>query len=262
MAKRKLTKEEVKAPDAFVTFSDQVAKVLNDNFQWVAGLVGTVLIVTLGWLGYSSYTDYVEGHAQEALFEIDKKVAKINIDLNDLQKDLEKKDQKKSTRPEKSPETLAKNYGAVLSEYEAFIKQNSGTKAAMIAAIQAADLYSTHKVFDKAAQTLGAVEGTAKSSDFFFGLVLYKLAGALTTLGKYDEAVVKLERIVESKQQEHLHSAALLKIGLNYEGLKDYKQAESYYQRVKDEFSSNSAGSMAASYLRLMKLPESVEGKK
>lgn len=259
---KKINKEELNRPDAFVSVSDKVAKFLGDNLKAIFALFGLGAIVGIGFVVMDHLNKSKELNAQEALFEVTAQVKKIELDgksqeekaLEDVKKQLGMDNFNLPDEKAKSPEDLSKSYGSALSSYERVIADHSGTKASFIAAIDAADLCIQHKAWDQAQKFIGMVVNQPKRKDFFFGLLNAQMGTILNSQGKFDEALTHFSKVLDSKEQEFLHPEVLVKMGLSHEKKGEVDQARAMYERASEEFSSTTAGKRAKSFLRLLEL--------
>ncbi len=57
MSKDKLTKEELKGPDMFLSFSERLFRVIEDHARSIAAVLALVAVAALGGVVYGYYSD-------------------------------------------------------------------------------------------------------------------------------------------------------------------------------------------------------------
>ena len=236
---KKLTKEEVRGPDAFIQVTDKIVEYIEKHAKLVGSLLLGILFIGVGKVSYDYVNKKNELKAQAELYTIEKKQRDIKKSL--LTKKQDKKD-------------IESDYGSVLNLYKSFISENAKLSAAFMAALDGAAIYTDYKKFDKALEILKMVENNIPKDSFFFGLVFSKIGSVYTYIGKWDQAIEAYSRIVKEKAQAHLHADSLLKVGMIYQKQNKNEKAEEYYRKVDTQFFSSDAGQAARSYLRLLEL--------
>lgn len=194
-----------------------------------------------GYLAYSAYQTSLEKAAQEKLFSLQKRVE-------------EKKEAIEKSEKEKNPETLQKNYGDILKDYDTFIARETGKKASYIAAIQVAGLALTYKDLSLAEKSLSSVAGIVKPNDIFYGLIKSQLGAVLMDLKKYQEAANQYEILAEEKSQTYFHPYALLRLGVCYIELGDFEKAEVQFSKLLAAHPSTQAANEAKNMKKLVAL--------
>ena len=261
----KISKQEAKQPDTFISFADKVGQAVANHFKMIVTVAGVALILGGGYVLTEYITRQKELSAQEAIFKVENQYRKLVEDKLEAQmQSLEDKDEKtdsakkelpdKPIIPEKTPDSLKADYGEVLGNYKTVISSHKGRTAALLGAIDLAFIHSEYKDYDGAKSVLELVIDDAKVGGLFFGMVHNQMGTIYSNLNQYDEAVKHYSLIVEDPKQEHMHPDVLLKMGLAYEKLNQTDQARKMYERVSEEYATSSAGKTAKSYLRIMQL--------
>jgi predicted negative regulator of RcsB-dependent stress response len=250
---KKLGKDDIKGPDSFIATSDVVGLWIQKNRKLVFSVLGGLLVIGAAAGGWSWYLKFRETRAQEALYEVESKIYKIQADLLSKNESTTQKDGK-DTKIKASDKNIDSDYGSLLGDFDTKIKSNMGSKAALIGSIQLASIYMEYENFDKAHQILKEISPTAGKNGVFFGLVQMQLASVLAAMNKQEEAKALYDQVLKDKGSSFLHSEAILKLGLMEEKLGRLDQAKTHYLRASQEFSATDAGKAAKAYLRLIEL--------
>ncbi|MCB0365641.1 MAG: hypothetical protein H6624_04410 [Bdellovibrionaceae bacterium] len=252
---KKLSKEEVRGPDAFVATSDKVGKWIEKNKVPVFSIIGALFVIGGIKVAWDQWAGYREKSAQEALYTVE---AKIKKKQEEIAKELEAKKEKKEPAADRS---LEADFGPLLSEYSSQINDLKGSKASLIASIHLAALYMDYKEFEKAKAFLAEQLPRVGKSGTFFGLLHMQMGTALAATGKNEEARSEFEMVVKDPGSAFLHAEAVLKLGLAEEILGNVDKARDHYNRASQEFSATDAGKTAKGYLRLMNLEKAAAGR-
>lgn len=251
---KKLSKEEVRGPDAFISTSDKVGKWIEKHKVPVFSVFGALLIIGAANVAWTKYSGYREASAQEALYSIEAKIKKKQADI--AKEQTENKD--KAPAAERN---LEADFGPLLGEYGSKIKDLQGSKASLIGALHLAALYMDYRDFEKAHGFLADVVSQAGKTGTFFALLHMQYGTALTALEKHEEAKGEFQLVLNDPGSSFLHAEAVLKLGLVEEKLGNMDQAREHYTRANQEFSATDAGRTAKGYLRLMELEKAAAGR-
>lgn len=197
-----------------------------------------------GYLAFDAYQKNLEKHAQEELFALLKRVE-------------DKKE--KMTEADKNPETLQKNYGDILKDYNVFVANQKGRKASYIAAIQIAGLALSYNDLNLGAKYLSQVDSTVKSGDIFFGLIKSQLGSVLMDLKKYQEAAEQYEILATNKSHTYFHPQALLRLGICYLELGDFSKAEDHFTKLLTAHPSTQAANEAKNMKKIVALRKGLD---
>lgn len=245
---------------------EQKPKSLEDTISdWVSAnlrlIVGVLVAFVLAWGGWAFYEHQQvkrEKAAQNDLFAItdalEKKQQEIMSEEN--KPVVNKKGEKAPTPkpPEKTPETLAKNYGSFVAQFEEFIAGHNGTKAAMVAGIELADLYLEHKDPKKAVEVLRPLAAQPSKSELFYGLLQSQLGLALSDAGECGDAVKVFDDILQVEAQKPFHSQSLLRKGACLVSMNQLDEAKAAFQQARTEYPDTFTGEMAQGYERLIQM--------
>lgn len=193
-----------------------------------------------------------EKKTQENFFVIEKKYNdyknKKNKDLNPTAKKLEKKE------APINPAELAQEQTAVKKDLEKFIAENSGSKAAQMAAIYYAEILKEEKHNDLALAALQKVQTNDRG--LVNTLVQQQIGQMLADSNKCQEAIDSWQKIIERKEAEFLHNDIKIQQALCYQKMNDLKKAEEILTNIANQKSDSQLDSTsvkeAARYLRLI----------
>lgn len=236
---KKLSKEEVKGPDAFIAFSDKAIEHIEKHRKPILVILATAFILGLSFVAIKFIFKKNEQKAQFKLYTIESEYKKRSEEL--VKKTEDKKD-------------LTADYGKIIDDYSQFINEYSGSKASYIAALSLADIYDTYNEYSKTFENLKKVTGSLKPDSFFYGLIFSKMGSALLALKKYEDAIQQFQKVVDAKGQTHLRADSLLKIGLSYQQMNNEAKAVEAFERITRDFAESDAAAAAKSYIRLINL--------
>lgn len=202
----------------------QLQTFFDKNRKSILTLVGAILVIGGGWLGYTKfYKEPREIKAQEALFK-----AEEYYRVDSIQKALQGDGQ----------------YPGLLK----VISQHAGTQAANLAAFYAGSCYLKQDNFEKAIQYLGDFS----SSEDLTQARAYKLMGdAYADWGKLDQALEYYQKAGrhfkddEANSPEYLFLAAYLADRV----MKKTETAIKLYQEIKDTYPGSQQANDAENYL-------------
>ncbi|MNS59040.1 hypothetical protein D3C72_919860 [compost metagenome] len=262
----KLTKDDVRSPD-------QVTKTLREGFVWttshskiVIGAIMAFIVVGLGASLWSYFSEKKETALQQKYFVVekaylDKKRGFEEAARAELMAAQAPKDKKAPQPPAVDPSKkasgdLQKDFGTVITGFEALIADAPNTQAARMAALNLSDIYSSNKKFDEALASLTKVEKGLAKNEALTALVLSQMGNLNADKGDCKAAIEKWQSITTHKGLAFAHDEAKLRMGLCYESLSDLSKAEQLYTEVSKKESATadfSAAKDAEKYLRLLK---------
>lgn len=260
---KKLTKEEVKKPDAFIHYTDKLIEWIERHGKILTMVLAFIVLAGASYVLFNKYQQYNEVSAQESLYH-------LRVELEKLNEKFKAKDEKtKSTKVNKDttqdapdeestklPKDFTEHFLAIIAKYKEFINEHPGTGAQSAAYIQLAHLYAENKKWSEVSELLTQPLNQLKKESFYHGLMAMLKSQALMNQEKYNEATAILEGVSGQDQQKHLHAESLLRIGLCYEKLEDFVKAKQYFERVSREFEESEAANLAKNYLRYLALKE------
>ncbi|MCB0343439.1 MAG: tetratricopeptide repeat protein, partial [Bdellovibrionales bacterium] len=200
MSQKKLTKEDLKSPDAFITFSDKVIGWLERHKGPIITLFVATFVLGGSYVGWGMLRKHSEKSAQEELYSIE-------ASLNQMRKKLPE---------DHKPESLDKDFPEMASRYQSFIEANKNHKAGAIATLNFVDLLVEYDQIEKAQSLLDMIGAQFKPNDFFSGLLTFQLARLNLKQQNYDKAISLYQKLLGENSHKHLHAQSLLNIGLSY----------------------------------------------
>jgi len=224
----KLSKEDVKGPDAFQESAGLVTKFIEQNRVPFFSGIALLFLAGGSYALYGFYKDKMEYAAQEDLYVATVKHERLTGTPDAVEEN-------KDPEVNKDFSEVAKLYGRILEEHK-------GTKASIIAAVKLADIRSIEGNPEKAVESLEIMKSQMKGTGLVDGLAILSLGRHYQTVGKCDMAVTEWKKIVDSSKLRFLHSEAHLKMGLCFEELKDTDQALRHYKILSDDFGDTAAG--------------------
>ncbi|KYG63911.1 hypothetical protein AZI86_13935 [Bdellovibrio bacteriovorus] len=258
----KLTKEDVKSPD-------QVTKTLRQGFIWttthsnmVIGAVALFVVVGVGISIFGYFSNKKEMTQQEKYFVLEKNYTEVKRGFDEAARAellaAQSKDKKAPTPTgKKASGDMQTDYGTVIAGFEAFLNEDSSSKAAQMAALNLSDIYLTYKKNDEALGVLQKVEKGLDKDDALTSLVWMQMGNVLANKNDCNGAVEKWENITKVKSLAFAHDEAKLRMGLCFESMNDLAKAETIYTELsgkQDPATTNFAASREAQkYLRLLK---------
>lgn len=258
----KLTKEDVKSPD-------QVTKTLRQGFVWttahsnmILGAFALFVVVGVGISIFGYFNDKKEMSQQEKYFVLEKNYTEVKRAFDEAARAeliaAQSKDKKAAPATgKKASGDLQTDYGTVVAGFEAFLNEDSKSKAAQMAALNLSDIYLTYKKNDEALAALQKVEKGLDNDEVLTSLVWMQMGNVLANKSDCKGAIEKWENISQSKSLAFAHDEAKLRMGLCFESLNDLAKAEILYTEVsgkQDPATTNFAASREAQkYLRLLK---------
>lgn len=237
---KKLSKDEIKGPDAFVATTDRIIEKLNEYKSIVFIVLGIAFLAGATKVGIDLVDSAKESKAQTKLFHFQNQVVKIRQDLN------------KTGIEEKSAQAFDKHYGSVAGEWKAAIGGLKNTVAAQASAIELAFFAGEFKKPEMAKEVLLSVASEVKPDQFLYGLVLNQLGTVYSTLGDCNSSIGYFDKVLSAQGQGHIFPDVLLNKSVCLGVLGKTDESRSLLERIKDEYSETNAARSATSYLRLL----------
>lgn len=260
---QKINKNDLKSPDI-------VQAELRKGFQWttshsqmVLGLSAVVLLAWGGWLAMDHFAQAKETTAQAEFFKIEKKYLekkdKFSQSLNEeMKKDLANKkaknDAKNTVETKSSAEgptgDLAKDYGSEIEDFSQLISKNPSTKAAQMAGLHLAQIQVEYGQFAQAEDSLKKV--LSNKSTLLSALVMKQLGVVQSNLNNCQGALESWSKVLANAEGKSFYADIKLNMGLCYESLKDFSNAEKMYADVKSVDANSPISKSAEKYLKLL----------
>lgn len=214
--------------------------------------------VLLGVIGFSGWTamdalrSRSELKAQTALFDLEKKYSEKKEQFDQARfAELAGQKQEGLTKPSGD---LAKDFGSLIDDLEAFAKNNPGTAAGAQAAMMAAETRIAYNQADRASETLNAIAKDTKTSTLVGALMRMATGNTLASAGKCDQAVKAWEDILSTKSAAFLHGEAALRAGMCLEKSGDKAKATEMYRKASAESERSSTAQTAKALLRAIEM--------
>lgn len=255
---KKLDKDEVKGPDAFVHTSDTIFTYVERHSGLILSLVLALVVGSGGYLAYGFVQGLREQKASEALYPAEAALKKAESTLRDSRADAMKaalgKDGKgKAPAPSKVADFNA-DFAPQVDKIQTAIGEHAETKAGMISALSLSSFLLQQKQYQRAMDVLGLVKYKPSSDDLLNGFWNMHRGITLIENQKYDEALAAYQKILSAPALKYFHPEALLKSGFVQELKGDEGKAREAYAKLKAEFPQSEASATAQQYLRLLDL--------
>ncbi len=262
MAKNKISKEELKSPDAFLSFADKVGQGLSEYWKPIAGGIGILLLGGIGYTAFTAMNRAQEQTASEALFKVEQKISNIKTEhakkqqesVKDLIDNSKGTQKKTDARLKEVPElSFDKDFASLAKEVEQVITEHKSTQSAQRARIRLARLYIDYEKLDMAEAILKPAIAQSKKGTSLYGLSRTLLASVLSYKGQTGEAIEALSQILDDQSLSYLHSEVLLKLGILNKETGNTPRAEELFRRVTMEFGETEAGKTAKNFLKMIR---------
>jgi predicted negative regulator of RcsB-dependent stress response len=255
--KKKLTKEEIKGPDAFQSAADVVSKFLSENWKPIAAVVAVLVIGSLGFVAKQAMDRAAEEAAQAQLYPAIKEIGDIQQKISELENPLPEIDEDGNPIKDEEPKVdtakvdeLNNELDSKAGKLKSLIEQNSGTTSADIATLNLTGFYIAKEQYDKAKPILQSLLPTTKKGTTNYGIVRSQLASVLSYTGEAGKAMGLLQEILADTSLVYFHGDALVKLGVLQYEKQDFEKAKTTLLRAKTEFSNFTSGKIATQYLR------------
>lgn len=259
----RISKAELKKPDAFTATGQKILNWLAENAMIVVAVLGAGVVVLLGIGAWSYVSENREIALQEKYFVLEKKLQETRARFEEAAaaERMKKADPKAAANANKGPMAtgdLEKDYGNIPLELEAFINEAPQSNAALMAGLHLANLYSTHGKVDQALGVLQKLNTGEKTNSFLRALIVHQKAALTAEKGDCAGAISLWEKISSDKKAQFLHQESKLNIGLCHEKNGDLTAAQKFYGEAAQGADADSAAAKdAEKYLRLSRLKQS-----
>ena len=265
--RRKLTKEEVSHPDAFISVTDKIIEALDEFKTPIIAALGAAFLLGAGMVTVNLLKKHKENTASDAFFSIQAQIDRIKDELKDEPNKTDPPDHKKSLEKKKtqniekkmdrSASEFKEKFSTLAKEYESAILSHLGTSTAIYGALFLANLYGEYNMWKEANNILLKVASDLTDKHFFYGLVHTNIGTTWMELTNYEKAITSYEKVLALEKQSHLHGNALVKKGLSHEQLNQTEKARTAYEQAVKDHSKTQTGRSARAYLRYMKFKKS-----
>ncbi|MGE4130053.1 MAG: tol-pal system YbgF family protein [Bdellovibrionales bacterium] len=245
--------EEAKAPDAFLTTSNQVLNWIEKHALPVFGAVGLLAVIGIGYVGYGYWQRQVEQKAAEHIYQFESDLKKAEKQVEEERSKIQAKGKKEL----EAPIDFDKSYSAIVESIKQAIRKESGTRAAVVSALGLSNFLLQQKQYANALEVLQLPTFHPGTGDLLGAFFRMQYGAVLIENAKPDEAIKNYAEIVDSKNLKAFHPEAMLKMGISHEMKGDLNKAREVYEKIGREYPNSEASSTANQYLRLMELNSS-----
>ncbi len=256
----KTIQKEAKTPDKFLAALRQVLEIALKNKTQVLIVVVLAIVGGGAFAIYSYVKDKQERAAQAEYYLIEKDYLKIKEDFEKSKSEnmpkTQAKEEPKEVQPVAPTGDLEKDYGPIVQKLESFIKTHPGKKASLMSGLTLADIYNQYNKPAEAANTLKSLEPNL-NKDLLSALVYNQYGNILANQKDCTQALEKWKKVTDLEKAKFLHHDAYIRMGLCYESMSDFAQAEQYYQKAAIGNSNSQTSKAAEKYLRLLKIKKS-----
>jgi predicted negative regulator of RcsB-dependent stress response len=218
----------------------------------VIAVIAAIAVGGIGYLANGAIKSRSELNAQNTFFPIEKSYTEKREKFDQAKfADLTGQ---KAEGAVKASGDLAKDYGTLVDELEAFAKAHAGTAAGAQAAMLAAETRMSYNQAELAGSTLESLVKETKSTNLMGGLVRMANGNAWAQAGKCDQAVKAWEQVLATKEISFLHGEAALRSGLCLEKSGDKTKAAEMYRKASGESERSSASQTAKALLRAIEM--------
>ena len=258
---KKLDKKELKKPDSFQELFLQIGEQITENAPYFVALGVVALLVSASFIGWNWYHDSHEMRAQQALFPVEKAyMAKEDgFKRAESQPPPHKANSKEKSKVE-SPNlpmatgNLDQDYGSEVSGFKAVIAQYPKTRAAVLAALDLAEIYTQYHQPATALQELDLVKGNLGAKDLLRGILLMKTANIQSVKGDCESAVKTWDQVLDQSSFAFFHPDASLRSAVCFEQLNNIARARELYQKTRQQYPDTPAAQSAQKFLQLMEM--------
>ena len=278
MSTSKKEAKKLKGPDAYQLKMAELTDKLTKNWGLIAGVVGGILAIYIGFLGFNAYTDdkletrriglakvmekYTDEMkaAVEQRQDIEKEIATLKAPPPTGKKGDEDKADKK-TAPnndakikelEAKIEKIKPDHSGSMKGFKEFFEQNKDQPEGYVAAIRYSSL--ALKKGEDPKNLSQMLEGVFNSSKGLLVLQVqsgFMLAGIHNDIGEYDKAISVLSEL-EKVVPDDLKAKVLLEKGRSLHYKKDKTKAAEVFETVIRDHSSSAEADKARSLKALV----------
>jgi tetratricopeptide (TPR) repeat protein len=244
---KKLTKEDLKR--------DAMTQELQKGFAWTTKHMTGVIIFLIAFVvlgaGYSAFSYFdtkKEEESQNSYYKVEAEYLAQKTKFETFEAEANKpKDEKKNSKKDQKTKSedqtdtdkpqglkasgeVSQDYGKVVSGFESVINKDPKSNAALMAALNLADIYSSYQQSEKA---LSHLEQVKPNKNLLSAMVLDRKAALKADSGDCKTAVGIWDQVLNLKASEFMASEIKLKKGLCFEAMNDFTQAKAMYMQAK-----------------------------
>lgn len=233
---KKLTKQDIKSPDAFLRTMEQGISFTSKYGKPLAAVVVAAVLIAVGVLIANFIHDRSESSAAQALFKPQNEYRKLHDQFEQAKAPADPKADPKAAKPVAASGDLQKDYGLVVAGFENVIKEHSGTVAASQAAVYLASIYQEYGKLDEAKAAVEKVLKDAPKGTLIFSVAHMVHGNILATQGNCKDAVASYDAV-----KDFLSVDASVKAGVCYEKLGQLDQAAEMYRKASADAESSTS---------------------
>jgi tetratricopeptide (TPR) repeat protein len=252
-SKTKLDKKDIKGPDAFVSFSDHVLAWIEKHSKSFAAVIGGALVIGVGYVSYHYMNQQKELKAAQALYKPYSAIEKAEENLREERAKIAA--DKKNAKPESArPVDFAKDFAPAVNDLKAAIKDNAGSRSALLSALNLVAFLLEKKQFQEALEVIELPRYQPASGEMLNGFYQMHRGVVYLENKKYDDAEKAYQGILDSHALKYFHPEAMLKLGVTYELKGDLAKARQIYEKLEQEHPQSEASKTASQYMRLLEM--------
>ncbi len=246
---RRISKEELKSKDAFLSFSERASAYLADWIGPIVFVAGAALFSALAVIGYNYFQDQREKQAAEEIFPLQAAVIEKRQALQEAAAD------KEDSIDWKDGVDFASEFSSLTQPLIEVLSRHPGRNSAIMSSMTLANLMAEFELWSEAKEVLSVHKSkTASRKDPLAGLLVAQLAAVYANLSHWPQAVELYEGLLKSKNASFLHPEVMLRLGLIFEQMGERQRSENMLHQLAAEYGETEAGRSARGYLRLMQL--------
>lgn len=233
-----MTKEELRAPDVFISVTERIMNWIYERRQ-IAALILFVLI--LGGVGYASwqqYSLYQNKKTTEIVYKAEKPLRSYLIALVGT--------------ADKPGVVNEAEFKPLVESWQTVLLQNKSKKPALVSFMNMTQLLREKGQIEIVKNLTEQMQPSLSKSDFLWALWRFQKAGIFAEVGETDKAISSLQEITKEKEAGWLQGEALLRMGMIYEKT-NKDQAIAAYEKVLSEHGKTSAAQTAKRLLDQIK---------
>lgn len=255
--------KEVREADLFLKYSGEFLNWLQKNAKAIFVVAGALVLTGTLYAAYNWWNQKKEYAAQEALFAVEKSYFTLKEKYDAAKAEYERLQEEKSKnkakggveKPADYPSgDLTADYGDILKRFEGFMAAHRGTNAEVMAALQAARIYSDYQNYEAAEKLLAPVVERGEGVGLLRALSMTMLGTMAEAQGRCEKAIEHWQGVLSLQTAGVFHSDVLLRQALCYESLSNKEKAKEIYGKLGADFADSQAGRRAKSYLRWLEL--------
>ncbi len=248
---RKISKEELKSKDAFLSFSERASAYLADWIKPILMVVGSLLVASLAYIGYGHFQTQAEVRAADEIYTLQQPI-------NEKRRQLEEaaSAQESEEIPDwKSLTDFSEDFSPLTSALKEALRRHSDRQAAIMASMSLASLFAEFELWAEAKEVLSLHDKTlTRPRSLLSPLLTSQLAAVQAHLQESQEALNLYQQVLDNRAAQFLHPEVMLKIGFLHEQAGQPEAAQNMLRRLAAEYGDTEAGRSARGYLRLMQL--------